>query len=420
MSDVKNIVTDRKESLDKMNNKTTVVFSTNEEYALYCYTSIYSLISVANPNRKYDIRIMMTTLSKENCEMLEQLSTENVSVLCLNISSYVKEFDLRAIGHLSVEALYRLLIPLIFKECQKVIYLDTDLIIRRDVAELLEYPLNGNAIGAVREICTTFLRQHSYEIGMKSCADMFNSGVLVIDTKQYEKMKIRQKAMALLVEDYQSNNRRYTYLDQDVLNLVLQGTVTFLDDRWNFLWHYTWRTEMIEERELNRYFEVEHDPWIVHYAGDKKPWTYPTLVNADYFWDTVKKARIFEKVAEKSFLQKQLPPVETAYFERYRFPYEVIPAGSNIAIYAAGEVGKALFNQIKFTNYVKPIMWVDKDYKRIQLELPFVDNPGKLLERIDEYDYVLIAIEKEEIVEVVKNNLKSIGIPENKIKWGKV
>ena len=58
-------------------------------------------------------------------------------------------YQLKAKEHISTETFYRFLILDILKMYPKVVYLDCDMIIRRDIAELYDVKLGDNMLAAV-------------------------------------------------------------------------------------------------------------------------------------------------------------------------------------------------------------------------------------------------------------------------------
>ncbi|NBD26694.1 glycosyltransferase family protein [Paenibacillus glycinis] len=96
---------------------------------------------------------------------------------------------------------------------------------------------------------------------------------------------------------------------------------------------------------------------------------------------------------------------------QFVFPYRSIEAGSRIVLYAAGDVGQHYYRQLQATGYCEVVLWVDR--------MPYASNVH-LPETIatlssDEYDWVVIAIERIELIESIKNFLITLGVPLHKI-----
>ncbi len=391
-----------------------IIFAANNSYTIFCYIAIYSVIRKAGNDYFYHIYVFQTNMSKENCKILESLSNDNIEVECINISKYIINIKLKESLHFSIETYYRLFIPLILPQYKKILYLDSDLCILEDVAELYKCGLNGYAVAAARDIPCLPLKNHYVDLGGLDCKETFNAGVLVIDTAKFEEKNIRQKCIELLEEDYQRKNRKLIFPDQDALNIVLHNDYFILDRRWNYQPQYLWRTKEVFEEFRPQYIDDKDKAFIIHFAGTKKPWKYPDLPKSDVFWNYAKKIDRFENVISHIMADAREAESRLKCFEEYQFPYGRIPFKSKIVLYAAGNVGKAFFRQLGLSKYADVVLWVDKNWKSIEPEFG-VEAVEKIADT--DYDYLIIAIDSEIAANTIKNNLIQMNVPEGKIVW---
>ena len=333
----------------------------------------------------------------------------------MDVMPYVKDADLRELSFFSVETFYRLFISQILPQYKKVIYLDSDLLVLHDITALFHTEMNGHPIAAVHDVVCSYLAGHAKELDLE-VRDMFNAGVLLIDTEEYNRQNIRQIGLKLLEEDYKNKHRKFIYVDQDVLNVAVCNNVEFIDEHWNFQWAFSWRLDCIYDEYREKYENVSKEPWIIHYAGDRKPWSYPLLPHADYFWDMVEEAGITEKIAERSIQIERENNDCLTCFKSFRFPYEKVEADSRIAIYGAGNVGQDFVKQLENTLFAKVALWVDMRYEKKPRELNII-HPEQLSIRKNEFDYIIIAIDDEKIAKNAIEYLRQREIPENKIIW---
>jgi lipopolysaccharide biosynthesis glycosyltransferase len=98
-----------------------VVFVTDDTYAPYCGVAVYSLIANTSPERKYEIWIMYKELDEKYIYKLEKLSKANISVRCLCIKEFLVDITFYESIHLTEAAFYRVMIPHIFKQDEKII-----------------------------------------------------------------------------------------------------------------------------------------------------------------------------------------------------------------------------------------------------------------------------------------------------------
>jgi lipopolysaccharide biosynthesis glycosyltransferase len=101
------------------------------------------------------------------------------------------------IEHINEVAFYRLFIPSIFKEYKKVIFLDCDICIDGDVAELYDVELNDNYVAAAKGMFAISKNDDAkilnegfdaisyvYETLFVPIEDYFNAGVMIFNIKQ--------------------------------------------------------------------------------------------------------------------------------------------------------------------------------------------------------------------------------------------
>ena len=138
--------------------------------------------------------------------------------------------------HLSPAAYLRLFIPaLVPAEISRVLYLDCDVLVRGNLAELWQTDLRGLPVGAVRdfavaEISHPFSGVTDYrELGLDPAAAYFDSGLLLLDVARWRAENTAADALAYAVK----YGGALPNCDQDALNATLSGEWLPLDYRWN-------------------------------------------------------------------------------------------------------------------------------------------------------------------------------------------
>lgn len=399
-----------------MQNEIVVTTVTDEAYLLNCYVSVFSIIKVANPNNIYKIFVFTTNVPQRQRKKLESLSSEYVFVKCMDIAKVVRNFDLRETEQFPVSIYYRFFIPLILPNYKKVLYVDTDICVLRDVAELYKTDLEGCVMGVVHDVPCEHLKIHDLKIGNLDCRKTFNSGVLLIDIEAFEREHIREKCMALLLEDYKEIKRKLIYPDNDALNLILYEKCKILNDAWNFQVQYMWKIEEIFKEYQENYKKISQNPYILHYTGKFKPWSDPELPMADVFWRLAKETIIYEEIVFQLLLKAKLLRECIENLRVFIFPYSKIPYGSKIAIYAAGKVGQAFYSLMQNSHYAEVVLWVDEKFEILSKNFP-VESPKLLLSKREEYQYLVVAVDNKKIADTILEKLYLHQIPREKIIW---
>lgn len=158
-------------------------------------------------------------------------------------------------------------------EGDRILYLDSDLLVRHSLDELWSTDLDGHAIGAVRDVHVPAVSSRGGVVGWRELrldrrTPYFNAGLLLINQALW-----RENAYsARIVAHYQRNFDRIRYFDQDAMNAILAGRWRQLPLRWNvgsaaFDEHFAgWVDFDPSEVDCARV-----DPAIVHFTG-VNPW----------------------------------------------------------------------------------------------------------------------------------------------------
>ncbi len=391
------------------NNVVPIAMATDDYYTPYCYVAIFSLIAHANKRKQYNIYVMENGLKEFNLDLLQSLNIDNVRIVCVDVRNTIQGINLERAGYLSIETYFRLFLPRLFPQYRYILYLDVDLIILKDVAELFDIDMNGSTVAVAHENRTIGARNHALELGNLDYNKVFNAGVMLMDTVSFEENKVRDKCLEQLRIDYKREKKLFTAADQDALNIVLYNSVTYIDGRWNCQIHCAQKPEMILDDYREQYFRDLNDAYIIHYAGESKPWLDPDVPKAGIFWDIAKQTVVLPDI-----LRNMVNKSRIEVFRRYRFPYEDVAAGSNVAIYAAGKIGKVFHTQLKLTRYAEVVLWVDQGWETRDAKMNI--RPVEELTQVA-CDYVIICVLSEKIAEDIRRELLDMGLDDSRIVW---
>ena len=168
-----------------------VVFATNENYAPYAGVAICSMLENSSEKNFYDVYVFHTGLSDKTTENFEKLSRKNCRVTCLDGNSYIDaEIPLYENFHFSKEMYYRILIPTILPQYDKVIYLDSDTVILGDIDELFDTDTEGCAVCGVNDVMHSVSKEYVKNVLGLNPDRYINSGVLIIDCKRFKELEI--------------------------------------------------------------------------------------------------------------------------------------------------------------------------------------------------------------------------------------
>ena len=238
---------------------------------------------------------------------------ENASVRFVNVAGMIGAYNLQTSNeHISVETYYRFLIQKILPGYDKVVYLDSDLIVKGDVSELYATDLGANLLGAARDI--DYLGNLNMNDGkrmeytkevlqMENPYDYFQAGVLVLNTAEMRKLYPFEKWLEIAAEP------KYIYDDQDILNAHCQGRVTHLDNSWNVMNDCGGRIAKVFSFApaglFDKYMAAYRAPKIMHYAGFEKPWKPGPCDQKELYWSYARQTPFYEMFIDMKYLSKQ-------------------------------------------------------------------------------------------------------------------
>ena len=273
-----------------------IVFATNKDYAPYVAVAIESIYENSSPEYFYDINILidasMTNMLKAKFNNVEY---QNMSVRMWDVRNCFKGINLYSVGHYSRQMYFRWLIPEIFPQYEKVLYLDCDIVVNRDIAELYNADIGDCYIGAINNFLRSNMEHYVKEKLGLSVKQYYNSGILLININEFLINQVKRKCLSILkLKD------KLACPDQDVINLVCEGKIYKLDDRWNFQWHHQFgdicKGELVDDY-LERYqFLVDNKIWIYHFTSQVKPWNNPNRPSAEIFWKYCKNTIFYEEI----------------------------------------------------------------------------------------------------------------------------
>jgi lipopolysaccharide biosynthesis glycosyltransferase len=167
---------------------------------------------------------------------------------------------------------YRIFLPELLPDVDRVLYLDVDTIALDSLEPLWEIDLAGSYVGAVTNVF--YMRSHAQrpiELGIDP-ADYFNSGVVMMNLEL-----MRRDHSARVLFDYASGHAsELAWPDQDALNVVLGKKRVPLHPRWNCMNSvllFPWAADVFGAEAVD---EARARPAIRHFEGPtiNKPWHY--------------------------------------------------------------------------------------------------------------------------------------------------
>lgn len=168
----------------------------------------------------------------------------------------------------------RILLPeLLPATVQRMVYLDADMLCVGDLDALWCAELEGRAVGALLNPGNLRL---SRALDLKH-THYLSAGTLVIDLAKWREQQLTQRVM----DAYRRHGTRFSLLEEDALNLVLDGEFTELPADWIAF------TEAFNPLLLRR----QPGNLLLHFINDGKPWIrYCAPEIEALYWGTVRRS----------------------------------------------------------------------------------------------------------------------------------
>lgn len=261
-------------SVETPTSPIVVVLGTDDNYLIGAIVTMQSIVTFGARRTNWLFRILDFGISPDNKEKFEAFAAHNV-----NTEIAFHSPDLTVIEQTKAKpflgnytAYTRLLLSEIIPE-KKCIYVDTDILVIKDLAELWKMDLADYAMAA----CLNTSRYDTKECNKLSsdCAfdtsediknsPYYNSGLAILNLERWRYLHAKEGFIELL----KKHGDMMFYADQTALNYLFRGKIATLPPEWNTI---PWWTKPIRADQN------------LHYTSKDKPWNTRLYLPAEQFW----------------------------------------------------------------------------------------------------------------------------------------
>ena len=267
------------------------VLAADEQFAMPLAVTVRSALESLAPDKRLQLYILdagITDSTKQRLLRSWPADRFRVEWLAVDASQLAGS---PVSGHVNLVSYYRILIPrMLPSHVRRVIYLDSDLIVRSDLSRLWAHELGGHPCIAVQDCSAPYIDSaqaapnfsacHSYigchepvpnfrTLKLNPRAAYFNAGVLLMDLDAWRKEDLSDQLLACL----RDQRKHVRWWDQYALNVVLNERSCALDPRWNQGSHiYLYPSWQRSPFDRSSYLQQREDPYIIHFTTRHKPW----------------------------------------------------------------------------------------------------------------------------------------------------
>lgn len=272
-----------------------VATALNSKYVRYTYVMLTSLF-INNPHADIHVYLLHSELTVSEQETLQSLAAQHqnkIHFLYIDRNEFSKELPTNDMW--SLETYFRLkLLDIVPSDVERLLYLDVDMIINKDLRELYLEPFDGNYFVACKDMTVDFpkndIRDLIFQKYIEKGFTYFNAGLML--------WNISDLRGNYCFADYMTLAKQLNYQmlapDQDLLNFMHYGQVKFVDE-----YQYDLFSLMAYNFGI-RYAEVKEQTSIIHFAG-YKPWQ-GEFVHYDIeqlWWDYAKQTPFYYELMEE-------------------------------------------------------------------------------------------------------------------------
>ncbi len=270
--------------MNKDNKVIPIFFAVDDCYIPFLAVGLESLVEHSSEEHEYLIKILNTNVSEENKKRIKKYERENINIEFVDLNYYIDKVKdkLYTRDYYTKTTYFRLFLPELYPQYDKVLYLDSDIIILEDIANLYNTDIGKNLVGAIPDdIIQNGKELQEYVekvVGVATYKKYFNAGILIMNLDELRKFRFQEKFLHLL-----ETIKFSVAQDQDYLNRICKGRVKYIDNSWDVM-PAPGRNKKDEELKL------------IHFNLTYKPWRRDDVPYKEFFWKYAQKTEFFEEI----------------------------------------------------------------------------------------------------------------------------
>ncbi len=261
----------------------------------YVNQTVVSMKSALEHNEQVEFIIMYSKLSAESMQKLGAVGG-SLRLIKMDESQFA---DLTLSKWVTVQAWFRIKLPDLCKDLDKVLYLDCDTLIRGNLDELFSLDLTDKYLAGVKDVWG--VSKYVKRLGMKSGVYV-NSGMLLFNCDYCRKEHFFDK----VVEFAKNNAKIIEFCDQDSINKVVDEHKLVISPKYNLMDTW-WRGGYyeFEGKEETEYLQAKENPIIAHLTGLKPAFKGCGNKFKDEWWEVAKKTKIYDELLRDYMASKE-------------------------------------------------------------------------------------------------------------------
>lgn len=301
-----------------------IALSSDAAYLPHAAAMVSSVMRHASPARTYNFFYMHSGIPPRMLETFGSVLRPhaNARLHLLNVGDPFAD-SYRSPSRAPSNATYnRFLLFDLLPTLDRLLYIDCDMIVTGDVAEIFDVAMGDKKIAAVTDHIMTrslttrvatvdadvpdLYAYHRDRLGLsdEQIHGYFNAGLLVFNFAAMDVAATGQELRRLL------DQSRFLFRDQDLLNSYFKDSTLRLPAKYNVLNSWASAYANVPADNHAEAMAAKRAPFVIHYAAkDYKPWTSGAVEYAEHYWDALRRTPFYTPVlAEAMRLDNGMVP----------------------------------------------------------------------------------------------------------------
>lgn len=276
-------------------NRIPIVISSDNNIFFTVAVTLVSLLSNAHKDTFYEVNCLCASDVTDENKMKLKRSLDKYSNFSLNFFDMNGKFqDLKTSKgyHVNYVSAYKMLIPSMFPQYVKILYLDTDILVRGDLSDFYNFDIGDNYVAGT-PVLINYINSFDYMINLikiETLDSYCNAGVMLMNLDKIRKDKIDDQWISMLGAFEGS-------VDQHIINKVCYGKTAFIPLRFNVCLS---DIPYYESKEVGIFYSLKEasdalcDPVIFHWTGKAKPWKFDDVFLAQEWTQYYKNTEFYD------------------------------------------------------------------------------------------------------------------------------
>lgn len=269
-----------------------VVLITDNNYCIPTACAIQSVIDSYTKDGKLVICIITCNVSEQNKSLFKKFAQNNVQIRIIDYDTKDLERYNEDGYYVSGTALIKFCIPRLLSEYDKILYIDGDVLVQKDITEIYDIDIKGYYAAVVVDMAGEVYCNFHKRLALPR---YFNSGVLLLNGSLFRSENLENRLFKT-----KKDHPEYLCMDQDVFNDVFDMRVKFLPQKWNcMIPNFFLMQEQLglTIHDVDAFYgstyktikNMEKDSYLIHLTNERKPWKFKNAYMSKKWLKTFKK-----------------------------------------------------------------------------------------------------------------------------------